>query len=157
MGLLAVCSIVGCSSSSNADRSVEISPERLARQMRVLPLGVSVDAAEGRVGQPRSRFPHGEEVSLLYGRWHLVFEDGVLVRKIRYCGSRPKPRYARRSVGALIQRLPGEALKAIEEKVGPPEDCSEMFEEQGTVVIYSYGDWELSFEEGRLQTRTKWG
>lgn len=157
---------VGCAADSEND-AVILPPNdpSLDRQIAELEPGTSSEAIKARLGEPfdenTAEFEPGLTM-LFYGRWRLDFEDGKLSRRIKYLATETAiddqvvDRQTRAVNRAILATQPGSTVIAeARSKFGRPDTYEIVANTPETVVVLSYGEWELTFVDGTLEHRQK--
>lgn len=156
LGLLAIP--VGASGCGEEVGRPTVSSKALDRRVFALQPGTSADAVRAQLGEPVSEISLDEEDVLYYGRWQwqLAFTDkGLETRTREY-----KPgRWAKGESKALDRKVfalqPGTSIRAVRALLGHPESLQIYANAPAKEESLWYGQWKLSFTDGRLEARTK--
>lgn len=151
----AVSATAGCASDQQSNE-----PESRSLSQRVLALsfGTSLATAKTELGISQEEFNIGDETTLSYLPWRLIFVNDALKEKRR----EQRPNGRRLTGKALSQRVVfglelGSTVDLVEKALGNPDAIERVYREDlKPSLAFWYGPWELRFQAGRLIHRTSY-
>lgn len=154
IGCLMAPVLAGCGGSNGS------TPQGASLTRRVLALKPtsSIEDVRSRIGAPLSEASKGEEVTLNYGTWQLIFVEGRLTKRARVVVPRGAHRTANSSaLNRKIMALSlGESVNQIEVMLGTPEVIYVIYEGTSAPIrVLRYSSWELTVVNGKLEQRAR--
>jgi hypothetical protein len=154
LGLLVSGLVAGC--GEEASRWTTNS-KALDEMVLALRSDISIEAVRAELGRPRLEMDLGEEETLHYGLWQLVFIDGYLDSRTRYYTTMHQ-RFPPWTLDRKVRKFRrGMSIKVVRSILGKPEALQVFKNAPGKEVSLWYPGWELGFTAGKLEIRTRWG
>ncbi len=154
LAALAAFCCAGCGGGGTASYGSTHGRNASIAQLR---LGEAVDGVIDEIGQPRDVTKEGRSEELNYGEWQLRFTDGKLASKSIVRGPQGRlPDSPKVTTPRVLGLRLGMSIDAVERQLGRPQNLSETWEgNEERVSNLRYGEWQLTFVNGRLDQRER--